>query len=83
MKWHLRLALALETVVHVVEITDPLEARRAKYAQYSGYEKTLTLGSRVFRGRVQSVSQDYSDPLKWVVRIISSPKHEPALAREL
>lgn len=62
--------------MHIIEVTDPLEARRARTAQYSGLHKTLSLGGHTINGWVKSVSADPTTP-KWIVTEIPTPIREP------
>jgi hypothetical protein len=55
-----------------IETTDPIEARRARYAQYRGYKATLTLMGLTVTGIVRSVNEDWSSPLKrWTVTVFA------------
>ena len=59
------------------EVTDFVEARRARFAQYSGIEKTLRLGGRTITGVVTSVFEDRSQALpKWIVRVRPTPERK-------
>ena len=59
------------------EVTDSIEARRAKNAQYNGVEKTLQLGGQTVAGVVTSVSEDLSQPLpRWLVRVRPAPERK-------
>jgi hypothetical protein len=52
------------------EVTDSVEARRAKTAQYNGVVKTLQLGGQTVAGVVTSVLEDRSQSLpRWLVRV--------------
>ena len=63
-----------DIVVQIIEVTDPLDARRAKYAQYSGLHKTLSLNGQIVNGLVRSVTEDMvASPAKWIVSIIPTP----------
>ena len=55
-----------------IQTSDPVEARRSRYAQYRGQIATLTFGIETVRGRVQSVKEDDSStPVRWLVTIAS------------
>jgi hypothetical protein len=57
--------------MHIIETTDPKEARRCRYAQHRGIKATLTLMGATVTGLVHSVMEDRSaDPKRWIVRII-------------
>jgi hypothetical protein len=58
--------------VQQIQTSDPVEARRSRYAQYRGQIATLTFGLATVRGRVQSVKEDDSStPVRWLVTIDS------------
>jgi hypothetical protein len=58
--------------VQTIETTNPIEARRARYAQYSGREATLTLMGSTVTGVVCSVNEDGSGTLKrWTVTVVA------------
>ena len=58
--------------MHTVEITDPIEARRCRYAQYRGEKATLMLRGLPVTGRVRSVREDRSQAaIRWVVTVVS------------
>ena len=59
------------------EVTDFVEARRARGAQYSGIEKKLHLAGQPIAGVVVSVFEDRSQTLpKWIVRIRPAPERK-------
>jgi hypothetical protein len=54
--------------MHTIETTDPIEARRARYAQYRGQQATLTLMGLTVTGMVRSVNELGTGKLKrWIV----------------
>jgi hypothetical protein len=58
--------------VQQIETSDPIEARRSRYAQYRGQVATLTFGLATVRGTVRSVREDSSSvPVRWLVTIVS------------
>jgi hypothetical protein len=58
--------------VQQIQTSDPIEARRSRYAQYRGQIATLTFGLATVRGRVQSVKEDNSGtPVRWLVTIVA------------
>jgi hypothetical protein len=55
-----------------IETTDPIEARRARYAQYRGQKATLMLMGSTVTGLVRSVNEDSSGTSKrWTVTVIA------------
>jgi hypothetical protein len=60
--------------MQTVEITNPIEARRCRYAQYRGEKATLMLNGLPVTGMVRSVREDTtSTPMRWIVSVV--PKH--------
>ena len=60
-----------------IEVTDFVEARRARFAQYSGIEKTLRLSGQSVAGVVTSVFEDRSQSLpKWIVKVRPAPERK-------
>jgi hypothetical protein len=53
-----------------IETTDPIEARRARYAQYRGQKATLMLMGSTVTGLVRSVNED-SSGTRWTVTVIA------------
>jgi hypothetical protein len=63
--------------MQTVEITNPIEARRCRYAQYRGEKATLMLNGLPVTGMVRSVREDTtSTPMRWIVSVV--PKHSIA-----
>ena len=59
------------------EVTDSIEARRARTAQYTGVEKSLQLAGQTIAGVVTSVFEDRSQQLpKWIVRVRPAPERK-------
>jgi hypothetical protein len=60
-----------------IEITDPIEARRCRYAQYRGHKATVVLNGTPVTGMVCSVREHQSsNPMRWTVTV--SPKQRIA-----
>jgi hypothetical protein len=58
--------------MQTIETTDPIEARRARYAQYRGQKATLMLMGSTVTGLVRSVNEDSSGTSKrWTVTVIA------------
>jgi hypothetical protein len=54
------------------EITDPLEARRSRFAQFRGQKATVMLNGLPVTGMVRSVREHKSsDPMRWTVTVVS------------
>lgn len=58
--------------MQVIEITDLVEARRARLAQYHGLPRQVQLNGQTLTGSVKSVVMDAS-AAKWTIRIIETP----------
>jgi len=57
--------------MQTIEITDPLEARRCRHAQYRGEKATLILNGLPVTGMVRSVQEDKSStPTRWTVTVV-------------
>jgi hypothetical protein len=57
--------------MQTIEITDPVEARRGRYAQYRGEKVTLMLNGLPVSGMVRSVMEvKSSNPTRWIVRVV-------------
>lgn len=55
-----------------IETTDPVEARRARRAQYRGQQARLTLSGSALTGYVRSVMEDRSSsPTRWIVTLVA------------
>jgi hypothetical protein len=51
-----------------IEITDPSEARRSRFAQYRGQKATVTLNGLPVTGMVRAVKELKSDnSIRWLV----------------
>jgi hypothetical protein len=58
--------------MQTIEITDPKEARRCRYAQYRGEKATLMLNGLSVTGMVRSVKEDKSStPMRWIISVVS------------
>jgi len=58
--------------MQTIEITDPLEARRCRYAQYRGERVRLILNGFPVTGMVRSVKEDKSGALtRWTITVVS------------
>jgi hypothetical protein len=58
--------------MHTIETTDPIEARRARYAQYRGQKATLMLQGATVTGMVPSVNEQGAGSLKrWIVTVFA------------
>jgi hypothetical protein len=65
--------------MQTIEITDPIEARRCRYAQYWGVKARVMLNGLPFTGMVRSVKEDKSTtPTRWTVTVV--PKQGIAAA---
>jgi hypothetical protein len=57
--------------MQIIEITDPSEARRCRYAQYRGERARLMLNGLPFMGMVRAIKEDCSStPTRWTVTVI-------------
>lgn len=55
-----------------IEITDPKEARRCRFAQYRGQKATVMLNGLPVTGMVRAVKEHKSsDPMRWTVTVVS------------
>jgi hypothetical protein len=58
--------------MQTIETTDPVEARRARTAQYRGQEARLTLSGSTYTGYVRSVMEDRSSsPTRWIFTLVA------------
>ena len=58
--------------MQTIETTDPVEARRARSAQYRAQKAQLTLRGSALTGYVRSVMEDRSSsPTRWIVTLIA------------
>jgi len=54
-----------------IETTNPIEARRARLAQFQGHKATLTLMGSTVTGLVRSVREDATTtPPRWIVTVV-------------
>jgi hypothetical protein len=57
--------------MQTIETTNPIEARRARYAQYRGQKAKLTLMGSPVTGMVRSVMEvPSSSPVRWIVTVV-------------
>jgi hypothetical protein len=57
--------------MQTIEIADPTEARRGRYAQYRGEKARLMLNGLPVTGMVRSVMEvKSSNPTRWIVSVI-------------
>jgi hypothetical protein len=57
--------------MQTIEITDPTEARRCRYAQYRGEKASLMLNGLPITGMVCAVLEDRSStPTRWIVSVV-------------
>jgi len=57
--------------MQTIEITDAVEARRCRYAQYRGEKATLISNGMPVTGMVRSVKEDKcSVPTRWIVLVV-------------
>jgi hypothetical protein len=57
--------------MQTIEITDPKEARRCRYAQFRGEKATVMLNGLRVTGMVRSVKEHKSsNPTRWTVTVI-------------
>jgi hypothetical protein len=60
------------------EITDPIEARRSRFAQFRGQKATVMLNGLPVTGMVRSVKEHQSsNPIRWTVTVV--PKEGRAI----
>jgi hypothetical protein len=60
-----------------IEITDPVEARRVRYAQYRDEKATVMLNGQRIIGMVCSMMEvKSSNPTRWIVSVV--PKQRRA-----
>ena len=64
--------------MHTAVITDPIEARRCRIAQYRGRPAEVSLNGSSFFGMVQSVFEDQSSsPPRWIVTMVLRVEKAP------
>ena len=60
-----------------IDITDPIEARRCRFAQYKGRGATFMLNGMPVTGLVHSVMEvKLSNPMRWTVTVIEKHGNE-------
>jgi len=61
-----------------IEITDPKEARRCRFAQYKGQKATVMLNGLPVTGMVRSVKEHQSsNPARWTVTVVPKWSGQP------
>jgi hypothetical protein len=64
--------------VQTVETSNSIEARRCRYAQYTGRPAELSLNGSNFFGMVRSVQEDRSrSPQRWIITIVPTVEKPP------
>ena len=64
--------------MQTVETSSFLEARRCRYAQYTGRPVELSLNGSRFFGMVRSVQEDRSrSPQRWIITIVPTVEKPP------
>jgi hypothetical protein len=59
--------------MHIIETTDPKEARRARFAQLRGEKVTLNFKGSTVTGLVRSVKEDsMSTTQRWIVTVVGA-----------
>jgi hypothetical protein len=54
-----------------IDITDPIEAQRCRFAQYRGQQATVMLNGLPVTGMVLSVMEvKSSNPVRWTVKVL-------------
>ena len=57
--------------MQTIEITNPLEARRCRFAQYRGLKARLILNGVPVTGMIRAVKEDQSStPTRWMVTVV-------------
>ena len=57
--------------MQTIEITDPSEARRCRFAQYRGHKARLILNGKPVTGMIHAVKEDNSSaPTRWTVTVV-------------
>ena len=57
--------------MQTIEITNPLEARRCRFAQYRGLKVKLVLNGEPVTGMIRAVKEDSSStPTRWTVTVV-------------
>jgi hypothetical protein len=62
-----------------IEISDPIVARRVRYAQYRGEKTTVILNGLRITGMVRSVMEvKSSNPTRWIVSVVPKLGIQPS-----
>jgi hypothetical protein len=57
--------------MQTIEITDPLELRRCRYAQYRGEKVRMIVNGVPVTGTIRSIKEDQSSsPTRWTVTVV-------------
>jgi hypothetical protein len=58
--------------MHTIETTDPIVARRCRFALYKAGKATLDINGSYVTGQVRSVMEDReSTPKRWVITLVA------------
>lgn len=64
--------------MQTLELANPVEARRCRFAQYRGVPAELTLNGSRFFGMVRSIHEDRStSPSRWIVTVVPTVEKPP------
>jgi len=68
--------------MQTIETTNPLEARRARYAQYRGQKATLAIMGSTITGLVCAVKEDRSSGTlkRWIITVLCEVGQRAALS---
>jgi hypothetical protein len=68
--------------MQTIETTNPLEARRARYAQYRGQKATLAIMGSTITGLVCAVKEDRSSGTlkRWIITVLCEAGQRTALS---
>jgi hypothetical protein len=68
----IRSSAIIGKALQAIETTDPIEARRARFAQYRGGKARFTLMGSTITGIVRSVMEVRSSaPKRWIITVIA------------
>lgn len=57
--------------MYTIDITNPIEVRRCRYAQYRGEKATVMLNGLPVTGMIRSVKEDKSSPItRWTITMV-------------
>jgi hypothetical protein len=68
--------------MQTIETTNPIEARRARYAQYRGQKATLAIMGSTITGLVCAVKEDRSSSTlkRWIITVLCEAGQRTALS---